>query len=403
MVSNTHSYDIVTVGGGLAGSAIAKAMADRGADVLVLERETRMRDRVRGEHMWPWGVAEAIDLGIYDALLEGGGHKTPYINMYRGATPTGRRNLEETSPQKLPSMAFYHPQMQESLLEAAASAGAEVHRGVRVSRVTPGPAPAVEYVQDGREVEVRSRLVVGADGRTSSVRKWGRFRSQKDPDQNYISGLLFDDMPVLEDTAHLHPFPKFGLLAVFFPQGQGRARSYFCYPAAEGHRLGGGKDIQRFVEGVLKVGLPAEYFEAAKVAGPLATFSGAHTWVDHPYKDGVALMGDAAATSDPTHGQGLSKTLRDARVLRDKLTANENWDEAGHAYAEEHDRYYEINHTFENWISKLLLETGPDADALRAKALPTWPRDITGPINPLFCGPNAPLDEVDRMQFFGEE
>ena len=37
-------YDIVLVGGGLGGSALAKAMAERGARILVLEREKQFRD-----------------------------------------------------------------------------------------------------------------------------------------------------------------------------------------------------------------------------------------------------------------------------------------------------------------------------------------------------------------------
>jgi flavin-dependent dehydrogenase len=53
---NSKTYDIVTVGGGLGGSALAKAMAEHGARVLVLESETQFRDRVRGESMLPWGL-----------------------------------------------------------------------------------------------------------------------------------------------------------------------------------------------------------------------------------------------------------------------------------------------------------------------------------------------------------
>ena len=40
-----------TVGGGLGGASLAKAMAERGYRVPVLERETRFKDRVRGEQM----------------------------------------------------------------------------------------------------------------------------------------------------------------------------------------------------------------------------------------------------------------------------------------------------------------------------------------------------------------
>jgi choline dehydrogenase-like flavoprotein len=36
-------YDIITIGGGFAGSALAKAMAQAGKRVLVLEREHQSR------------------------------------------------------------------------------------------------------------------------------------------------------------------------------------------------------------------------------------------------------------------------------------------------------------------------------------------------------------------------
>ena len=47
----TLPYDVITVGGGLAGSAVAKCLAENGYRALVLERERRFRDRVRGEQM----------------------------------------------------------------------------------------------------------------------------------------------------------------------------------------------------------------------------------------------------------------------------------------------------------------------------------------------------------------
>ena len=45
------NYDIVTVGGGLGGASLARSMALEGRSVLVLERETEFKDRVRGEQM----------------------------------------------------------------------------------------------------------------------------------------------------------------------------------------------------------------------------------------------------------------------------------------------------------------------------------------------------------------
>ena len=51
-------YDVITVGGGLAGSALSKSLVEGGMKVLTLERETVFKDRVRGEQIHPWGVAE---------------------------------------------------------------------------------------------------------------------------------------------------------------------------------------------------------------------------------------------------------------------------------------------------------------------------------------------------------
>jgi hypothetical protein len=46
-------------------------MAEEGKRVLVLEREREFKDRVRGEYMCPWGVAEARELGMYDLVRDG--------------------------------------------------------------------------------------------------------------------------------------------------------------------------------------------------------------------------------------------------------------------------------------------------------------------------------------------
>ena len=65
-MTNSNVFDVVTVGGGMGASVLAIVMARSGARVLVLEKETKFRDRVRGEGLVPWGVAEARELGIAD-------------------------------------------------------------------------------------------------------------------------------------------------------------------------------------------------------------------------------------------------------------------------------------------------------------------------------------------------
>src|SRR5262245_19955937 len=105
------SYDIITVGGGLGGSALAKAMADHGARVLVLERETQFKDRVRGESTWSWGVAELKELGVYELLRSTCAHAILWFDIYLGSTRVDHRDVAGTTLQRLPDLNFYHPAM----------------------------------------------------------------------------------------------------------------------------------------------------------------------------------------------------------------------------------------------------------------------------------------------------
>src|SRR5579864_8158211 len=73
-------YDVITVGGGLGGAALAKVLAEKGRRVLVIEREREFKDRIRGEYMMPWGVAEAQKLGLYDLLLKTTNSLPPIIS-----------------------------------------------------------------------------------------------------------------------------------------------------------------------------------------------------------------------------------------------------------------------------------------------------------------------------------
>ena len=166
------NYDVVIVGGGLGGSTLAKNLAEAGHRVLVLERETRFKDRVRGEQMHPWGVTAAQSLGVYDQIV---GNQTRWWITYMGGTPVAKRDLAETTPHGVGSFNFYHPDMQESLLRLAEQSGAEVRRGVTVDSVVPGSPPSVKVQENGHRDEISARIVVGADGRNSMARSWAGF------------------------------------------------------------------------------------------------------------------------------------------------------------------------------------------------------------------------------------
>jgi 2-polyprenyl-6-methoxyphenol hydroxylase and related FAD-dependent oxidoreductases len=119
------NVDVVTIGGGIGGAALATAVARTGRAVLVLEREANFKDRVRGENILPWGVAAARRLGILDDLIAAGGRLVPFFNTYFMGMQTQHRPFPATTPSGEASLNIYHPDLQEALLSGAARAGAE--------------------------------------------------------------------------------------------------------------------------------------------------------------------------------------------------------------------------------------------------------------------------------------
>jgi len=392
-----RSYDVITVGGGIAASALAIAMAERGAKVLILEREKQFKDRVRGEAVVSWGVAEANELGICSLLKEKCAHEVP--NVEAG---TGLRDLRATTLPQLPLLSFPHQVMQETLLAAAEDAGAEVRRGVTVHQVEGGTQPVV--VVDGASPErISARLVVAADGRGSVVRKQIGFSVSEQNNDYYMAGVLLTDVHAPSDVMYAVFNPELGTWTGLIPQAGGRFRAYLTYPKTAGYRIQGESMLNLFIRESAKGYAPiADYCADAKAIGPLASFDASDDWVEEPYRDGVALVGDAAATTDPTYGQGLSFALRAARVLRDELSNNSDWEVAGQRYAEQHRRSFRSCHMVEGWVRTLFQDTSPESAKLRARTMPLIAEDPTRVPDHIFSGPDLPCDDRVRARFFGE-
>jgi len=395
-------FDAITVGGGLAGSALAAQLARAGHKVLVLERETRFKDRVRGENMLPWGVAAARRLGLIDHLLAAGGHQPRSWIMYMGGNPVMRRDLHRTTPEGEVSLNIYHPSMQEALLQRASAHGAEVKRGATVAGVDAGPgrAAAVTFEHEGERQTLSARVVVGADGRVSQVRRWGGFETQRNPELLTIAGTLLQGTDVPDDAVHLALGP--GCAALLAPLGGGRARAYYVYPGVTGRRgLSGKEKVCEFIRLCQATDVPESWFAGVESIGPLAEFEGADSWVESPVKNGVALIGDAAASSDPSWGCGLSLTLLDVEHLANALCASDDWSAALEGYAKEHDGYYSTLNRILGWMTELMWTPGPEADERRGRVLPRMISDPRGFPDPVGLGPFGPSDDQAKRLALG--
>ena len=335
------AYDVVIVGGGIAGSALAQVLAREGVAVAVLERDLTPIDRVRGEYMVPWGVAELKRLGLLDCLLAAGGfflkRNIPYDeNMPGEAALPFTFDLTTVHPDAPGPLSMGHPAMCAALAAAAERAGAVYLRGVKDIEVSAGSPPRIAFQHGDRRTAWQPRLVIGADGRNSQVRRQLGMTALADPPHNLIGGMLVEGVPAwpqdlqvlgTEDRTHF----------LVFPQGGDRVRLYLCYDFADKERYIGPRRQENLIAtfAAMRCHPFADGIARARPIGPFNSFSNEDRWVEDPTAPGVVLIGDAAGHNDPIIGQGLSIVLRDVRLVSEILLAGKRDQASFRPYVEE--------------------------------------------------------------------
>jgi 2-polyprenyl-6-methoxyphenol hydroxylase-like FAD-dependent oxidoreductase len=389
---NIIDADVTIVGGGIAGSALATALARAGRTVTVLEASTTFEDKVRGESLMPWGVVEAIDLGVDGVLLNAGAHIAPAWRRYSEGRP---------DPAEIPVGIFVpgapgtynlaHPTACQALLDAAIDAGAAVYRSVDDVRIDDSAStPTVSFRQLGVAHEIRTSLIVGADGRGSTVRRQLGISMSRTTATAAIAGMLLDGVtgPTDHDVAFDHDHGM-GLL---LHQADGRARAYNVMPIEDLGRYSGPTGAERFLADLVVGSAVSGQVEAAGPAGPCGTFPNVESWTDLPARGRVVLIGDAAGQSDPTIGCGLSVALRDARIVRDAILggARTETDFADYG-AERAERLAQLRATATMLIG-LAVTAGPDRAERRGRlfdAMRDFDPDVFPVIATMFVGPRT--------------
>lgn len=315
---NNH-FDVVVVGGRVAGASTAMLLARAGARVALVDRGKYGSDTLSTHGLMRAGVLQLSRWGLLDAVVA-------------AATPAIRRtsfhyaHSETTNVEIRPSAgvpALYAPRrhlLDRLLVDAAVEAGAEVRHGLTVTALLQEGSRVAgvrAHDQQGRVVELKAATTVGADGIRSTVAAHTsarvRFRGR-------TAGAVLYRYYASLDTAGYEWAYGNGAAAGLIPTNDGLT-CVFVGTAPERMRA----LRQAGVEGAFQALLGQSFAElpervaAAVPAGRFHGWAGLPGYLRQCWGPGWALVGDAGYFKDPITSHGITDALRDAELLVDAL------------------------------------------------------------------------------------
>ncbi len=308
-------FDVAIVGARVAGAATALLLARAGLKVVVLDRTTYGNDTLSTHALMRAGVMQLSRWGLLDDVIASG-------------TPAVRRTTFFVGPDPLvisikPAYgvdALYAPRrtvLDPMLVDAALAAGADIRFGVTVAGLQRGDdgrvTGLVGHDAGGHAVDIRARLVVGADGPGSNVAGWvgaetqRRGRSAGSVAYGYWEGLDLDGY-----EWYFRP----GVAAGAIPTNDGLT-CVFVGTTPERFRAELVPQPQSGFASLLAEGAPelVDRMSGTRAPSQLRRFPGRPGHVRQSWGPGWALVGDAGYWKDPLSAHGLTDALRDAELL----------------------------------------------------------------------------------------
>ena len=328
---------VTVVGAGVAGLAVARALALRGAAVTVLEQADAIRDVGAGLQISPNGACVLRALGLHGAL-DAASTRAGAIVLIDGPTgdPVTRLDLARLRPDQ--GYHFLHrADLIGLLLKGAQDAGVTLRLLSRIETVDLSGAHPALLLDRGERIE--TPLLIGADGLHSRIRA-----ALNGPAAPFFTGQVAWRAVVPADrtdapVAELHMGP--GRHLVSYPLRGGSMRNI----VAVEERAKWAEESWTLRDDSMDLRLAFAGF-SPRVRGWLDAVEDpwlwglfrhevARTWVRPMGQGGVAILGDAAHPTLPFLAQGACMGLEDAWVLARALATHDSAAAALAAYQEQ--------------------------------------------------------------------
>jgi flavin-dependent dehydrogenase len=330
-MSRSTSTDVVIVGARAAGAATAMLVARAGHDVVLIERSGLPSDTISTHSLVRGGVVQLARWGLLDTVVASGAPPIRSVDFYRydGGSQRAVRHTVKDKAGVDHLLAPRRHELDRILAEAAVDAGARLFDRATLRDVVldrNGRATGVRAVRDdGSHLEVKARLVVGADGLRSRVA--GHVRAplvERHAPGGVCLYTYVGDVPWEGFEFHVDERRFSGV----FPTHGDEAAVFLMLPTAEAGRLlhAGNRRGQVWLD-FLRAAAPdlAARVDAGSVRAPVRGTVALPNHLRRAAGPGWALVGDAGYHRDPITAHGITDAFRDAELLSvaaDRMLAN---------------------------------------------------------------------------------
>ncbi|MEV0197841.1 NAD(P)/FAD-dependent oxidoreductase [Nonomuraea sp. NPDC050691] len=314
----SDDYDVVIVGASIAGCAAAILFANLGARVALLEKHSGMDAyKVLCTHtLQPSCMPVVKTLGLLPLLEEAGArrHVTHLWTRWGWIEPQ-----DEPGREPLPHGLNVRRQTLDPLLRrlAAGTPGVDLRLGHSVNGLLEedGRFTGVRVTAKGTQSRLTARLVVGADGRGTTVGDLSGLPVRLSA--NNRLGFFAQYRGLAEDTASrvwfLDPDTAFA-----FPNDDG-VTVVACSPNKEQHASAFRADLEGSFERFVRALPDAPRIDRAERVSKIIGTRDLPNVYRRPYGPGLALVGDAALATDPLWGVGCGWAFQSAQWLVDAV------------------------------------------------------------------------------------